>query len=122
MLRSGTRRSIKPDQGDSGAAIFDGIAFALDLLKKEPVRNRRAILLISQERDDGSKTSMKEIVRDLGETNTAIYSVTFSAEKTEAKQAFKDPACESADLGSSFRWFDQGLQRSGEAYPGIFQA
>src|SRR5882757_8766074 len=40
-----------PDQGDSGAAIFDGISFALDLLKKEPVGNRRAILLISQEHD-----------------------------------------------------------------------
>src|SRR5438094_233735 len=38
-----------PDQGDSGAAIFDGIAFALDLLKKEPAANRREILLISQE-------------------------------------------------------------------------
>jgi VWFA-related protein len=81
-----------PDQGDSGAAIFDAISFALDLLKKEPAGNRRAILLISQERDDGSKTPMKEIVRDLGETNTAIYSVTFSAQKTEAKLAFKDPA------------------------------
>ena len=81
-----------PDQGDSGAAIFDGISFALDLLKKEPVSNRRAILLISQERDSGSKMQMKDIVRDLGETNTAIYSITFSAEKTAAKQAFKDPA------------------------------
>jgi VWFA-related protein len=81
----------KPDQGDSGAAIFDGIAYALDLLKKEPVSNRRAILLISQERDDGSKTPMKEIVRALGETDTAIYSVTFSAQKTEAKLAFKNP-------------------------------
>ncbi len=69
-----------PDQGDSGAAIFDGISFALDLLKKEPVSNRRAILLISQEHDGGSKTKMKDIVRELGETNTAIYSVTFSAE------------------------------------------
>jgi VWFA-related protein len=81
----------KPDQGDSGAAIYDGISFALDLLKKEPVGNRRAILLISQEHDSGSKTSMKEIVRDLGETNTAIYSITFSAEKTEARLAFKEP-------------------------------
>jgi VWFA-related protein len=81
----------KPDPGDRGAAIFDGIAYALDLLKKEPVSNRRAILLISQERDDGSKTPMKEIVRDLGETNTAIYSITFSAEKTEAREAFKNP-------------------------------
>ena len=81
----------KPDQGDSGAAIFDGIAFALDMLNEEPVSNRRAILLISQERDDGSKTPMKEIVRDLGETNTAIYSVTFSAQKTEAKLDLKYP-------------------------------
>src|ERR1700679_716669 len=45
----------KPDQGDSGAAIYDGISFALELLKKDPAGNRRAILLISQERDDGSK-------------------------------------------------------------------
>lgn len=81
----------KPEQGDSGAAIFDSVAYALELLKKEPARNRKAILLISQERDSGSKTSMKEIVQDLGETNTAVYSVTFSAEKTQAKQAFKDP-------------------------------
>jgi VWFA-related protein len=82
----------KPDQGDSGAAIFDAIAFGLELLKKQPVSNRRAILLISQEHDDGSTTTMKEVVRSLGETNTAIYSVTFSGEKTKAKLAFKDPA------------------------------
>lgn len=81
----------KPDQGDKGAAIYDGVAYALDLLKKEPAGNRRAILLISQEHDDGSKTPMKEVVRNLGETNTAIYSITFSGEKTAAKLAFKDP-------------------------------
>src|SRR5271154_1798418 len=81
----------KPDQGDNGAAIFDGIAFALDLLRKEPVSSRRAILLISQEHDDGSKTKMTDVVRDLGETNTAIYSVTFSGEKTAAKLAFTEP-------------------------------
>ena len=81
----------KPDQGDSGAAILDGVAYGLELLRKEPGSNRRAILLISQEHDDGSKTSLKEIVRDLGETNTAVYSVTFSAEKTTAKQDLKYP-------------------------------
>jgi VWFA-related protein len=81
----------KPDQGDSGAAIFDGIAYGLELLKKEPASNRRVILLISQEHDNGSKTSLKDIVRDLGETNTAVYSVTFSAEKATAKQDLKDP-------------------------------
>jgi VWFA-related protein len=81
----------KPDQGNSGAAIFDSIEYGLGLLKKEPVGNRRAILLISQEHDGGSTISMKELVRDLGESNTAVYSVTFSAEKTKAKLAFKDP-------------------------------
>jgi VWFA-related protein len=81
-----------PDEGDHGAAIFDGLAYALELLQKRPAGNRRAILLISQEHDVGSKTPLKEIVRDVGETNTAIYSVTFSAEKTAARQAFKDPA------------------------------
>jgi VWFA-related protein len=80
-----------PDQGDSGAAVLDSIAFGLDLLKKEPQGNRRAILLISQEHDNGSKAQVKDIVRELGETNTVIYSVTFSAEKTAFKQAFKDP-------------------------------
>jgi VWFA-related protein len=80
-----------PEQGDRGAAIYDSLEFGLELLKKEPANNRRVILLISQERDDGSKTPLKEIVRDLGETNTAVYSVTFSAQKTAARQAFKDP-------------------------------
>ena len=80
-----------PDVGDRGAAIFDGIAYGLDLLQKRPAGNRSAILLISQAHDVGSKTPLKELVRGLGETNTAIYSVTFSAEKTAARQAFKDP-------------------------------
>jgi VWFA-related protein len=80
-----------PDDGDHGAAIFDGLAYGLDLLQKRPAGNRRAILLISQEHDVGSKTSLKEIVRDVGETNTAIYSMTFSAEKTALRHEFKDP-------------------------------
>jgi VWFA-related protein len=80
-----------PDDGDHGAAIFDGLAYGLELLEKRPTGNRRAILLISQEHDVGSKTTLKEIVRDVGETNTAIYSMTFSAEKTAAREAFKNP-------------------------------
>jgi VWFA-related protein len=80
-----------PDTGDRGAAIFDSVAYGLDLLQKRPAGNRRAILLLSQEHDVGSKTPLKEVVREVGETNTAIYSVTFSAEKTAARQAFKDP-------------------------------
>ena len=80
-----------PDSGDSGAAIFDGLSYALDLLKEQP-NTRRTILLISQGHDSGSKTQLKDILRVAGETNTVIYSLTFSAEKTGFKQGFKEPA------------------------------
>ncbi|WP_353069065.1 VWA domain-containing protein [Tunturibacter empetritectus] len=80
-----------PDVGDRGAAIFDSIAYGLDLLQKRPTYNRRAILLLSQGHDVGSKTPLKDVVRELGETNTAIYSVTFSAEKTALRQELKEP-------------------------------
>jgi VWFA-related protein len=80
-----------PDPGNSGAAIYDGVAYALDLLDKQPKSNRRAILPISQGHDDGSKTTAKEIVRRLSETNTTIYSLTFSAEKAKLKEALKAP-------------------------------
>lgn len=80
-----------PDVGDTGAAIFDGLEYAIELLKQQPANTRRAILLISQEHDDGSQAKVKDVVRDLGETNTAVYSMTFSSEKTAFRQAFKDP-------------------------------
>lgn len=78
-----------PDVGNSGAAIFDGLEYAIGLLKQQPASTRRAILLISQEHDDGSQAKVKDVVRDLGETNTAVYSMTFSAEKTTLREEFK---------------------------------
>jgi VWFA-related protein len=78
-----------PEPGDGGAAIYDGLAYALNLLQQQPPNVRRAILLISQQHDDGSKTKLKDIVRTIAETNTAVYSLTFSAEKAKIKQAFK---------------------------------
>jgi VWFA-related protein len=79
----------QPDPGNSGAAIYDGLDFALDLLKQQPENTRRAILLISQQHDDGSKAQLKDIIRTVGETDTAVYSLTFSAEKTTLKQDLK---------------------------------
>lgn len=77
-----------PDPGNSGAAICDGLDYALDLLKQQPVNNRRAILLISQEHDNGSTVQLKDVIRTVGETDTAVYSLTFSAEKIAVKKAF----------------------------------
>jgi len=80
-----------PDPGDSGAAIMDSVKFALNLLNQQPASNRRAILLICQPQDVGSKTTAQDIVRIAGETNTTIYTLTFSPQKTTLKNALREP-------------------------------
>jgi len=79
-----------PDPGDSGAAITDSLKYALSLLAQQPPANRRAILLVSQPTDSGSKTTAKEILQIAGETNTAIYTLTFSPQMTKLKDSFKE--------------------------------
>jgi VWFA-related protein len=69
---------------DNGAAILDGLGFAIDLLRAEPAQYRRAILLITETLDRGSKLNLEDAVRALSDTNTAIYSVGFSTGKSEA--------------------------------------
>lgn len=70
--------------GDNGAAILDSLAFAVNLLRAEPVGFRRAILLISETLDRGSQTTLGQAVRAVTETNTTIYAVAFSTGKSEA--------------------------------------
>jgi VWFA-related protein len=99
-----------PDPGDSGAAIMDSLKFALNLLAQQPANHRRVILLISQPQDSGSKTTAKEIARITAETNTAIYSLTFTPQMTRLKGALKEPAHSNAPLtvgnGSYVAYFD----------------
>src|SRR5580693_7576965 len=45
------------NEGDQGAAILDGIALAIAQLRVQPPRFRRAILLLSETIDQGSKTT-----------------------------------------------------------------
>lgn len=44
--------------GDGQAAILDGLGFAVDLLRKQPPTFRRAILLISETVDSGSRLKL----------------------------------------------------------------
>ena len=67
------------DAGDPGAAILDGIALAAAQLRKQPPRYRRAILLLSETIDQGSKTTLNEALRLISDTNTQIYSFAFSS-------------------------------------------
>ncbi len=70
--------------GDNGAAILDSLAFSVDLLKHQPAQYRRAILLIAESLDRGSTIKLEDAVRNLSDTNTAIYAIGFSTGKSEA--------------------------------------
>jgi VWFA-related protein len=67
------------DAGDQGAAILDGVALAAAQLRTQPPRYRRAILLLSETIDQGSKTRLDEALRLISDTNTVIYSFAFSS-------------------------------------------
>jgi VWFA-related protein len=75
---------IADNNGDDKAAILDSLNFSVDLLRKQPIQYRRAILLVSETLDRGSKTRLDEAVRAISDTNTAIYSIGFSTTKSES--------------------------------------
>ena len=74
--------------GDDGAAILDTIGYAVDILKTQPIQYRRAILLISETLDrpgaGGSHISLQDALREISDTNTAIYSLGFSSIRSES--------------------------------------
>ncbi len=72
--------------GDGGAAILDGLGFAVDLLRKQPPQYRRAILLLSETNDRGSLLPMAEAIREISDTNTTIFSVSFSSGSVAASE------------------------------------
>ena len=69
-------------EGDQGAAILDGIALAIAQLRAQPTRYRRAILLLSETIDQGSKTTLDEALRLISDTNTTMYSFGFSSTRS----------------------------------------
>lgn len=78
--------------GDSGAAILDALNFGIDALRRQPPEYRRAILLFSETADSSSRTSLENVLREVDDTNTAIYSFAFSSTKAAvAHEAQKLP-------------------------------
>jgi VWFA-related protein len=71
---------------DGGAVTLDAVDYANHLFDESKVtaasRNRRAILLIGETRDHGSKIKPAEVIANLGRTNTVVDSVSFNPGKT----------------------------------------
>jgi VWFA-related protein len=76
-VASGQLASLR--EGDQGAAILDGVVFAVEQLRAQPARYRRAILLLSETIDHGSKATLGDALRLISDTNTTMYSLAFSS-------------------------------------------
>ena len=87
--------SIQP--GDGGAAILDSVWYAVDMLRDEPPQNQRVIVLLSETRDSGSVTPMKEVIRKIGQSDVIVYSLAFSPGREDALE-FSPPEGNSANL------------------------
>ena len=84
-------------EGD-GAAILDATAYSLKLLERQPKESRRCILLISEMRDQGSLIPLKEVVSEIGESNTVIYSLAFSSLRARLKDDLTGPGRENPKI------------------------
>lgn len=69
-------------RGDGGAAILDALDFGISELRKQPPAYRRAVLLFSETVDNGSKITIGDAIREIDDTNIAIYSFAFSDVRT----------------------------------------
>ena len=79
------------EPGDGGAAILDTISYGVDLLQDQPKQYRRVLLLISEQRDHGSKhTKPAQLVSKIGRSDVLVVSVSYSPSKAEFAHDIKD--------------------------------
>jgi VWFA-related protein len=82
-------KHLKP--GDGGDAILDSVSYAVDLLETQPKEYRRVLLLISEERDHGSKhTKTAQLIEKIGQSDVLVLSVSFSPVRAELSHDIKD--------------------------------
>jgi VWFA-related protein len=77
--------------GNGGDAILDTVSYAVDLLEDQPKEFRRVLLLVSEERDHGSKhTRPAQLVEKIGRSDVLVLSVSFSPSRAELLHDIKD--------------------------------
>jgi len=85
--------------GDGGAAILDTVNYAVALLETQPKDFRRVLLLISEERDHGSKhTKPAQLIQRIGESDVLVLSVSFSPALAELGHDVKDSSPDQATM------------------------
>ena len=100
-----SRQLASLSEGDPGGAILDAVAFAVAQLRAQPTRYRRAILLLGETIDQGSKTTLTEALRLIGDTNTAMYTFGFSS--TRAAVSHEASKLNSSEAGPAHGCFSR---------------
>jgi VWFA-related protein len=90
----------RPTPGDGSAATLDAIEYGLDWFDDQHPRGQRLLLLIGDEHFRQKSEQAQKIVRRLAESNTAIYSLTYSAEE----RWFKDQFSHRRKANGGFAW------------------
>ena len=79
------------EQGNGGDAILDTVSYAVDLLEDSPKQYRRVLLLVSEERDHGSKhTRPEQLAQKIGRSDVLVLSICFSPSRAEFLHDVKD--------------------------------
>ncbi len=65
----------KINAGSSGTRMIDAVDRSVYMLRNRPKGNRRIVLLVSETRDEGSETRLKEALIRANLTNVLIYTV-----------------------------------------------
>ncbi len=79
------------EPGNGGDAILDTVSYAVDLLQDQPKEFRRVLLMVSEERDHGSKhTKPAKLVEKLGRSDVLVLSISFSPVRAELLHDIKD--------------------------------
>jgi VWFA-related protein len=108
------------DAGDKGAAVLDSIAYAVDLLSKQPTTYRRAILLLSETIDQGSNTTLVDALHAISDTNTAIYSIGFNTTRSSTaneSKKFGSPLTPPLEPGPEHGCFSRDLGTDADGNP-----
>jgi VWFA-related protein len=74
---------------DGDAATRDAVSYASSILENRDSRNRHAVLLIGEARDHGSTVKEKDLIAQLGRSNTVVDAVAYQPGRNETMDDLK---------------------------------
>jgi VWFA-related protein len=95
----------KINAGSSQSRVIDAVDHGVYMLRHRPKSNRKIILVVSETRDEGSETKLREALIDVNLENVQVYFVDISqlavrlTEKPDIRPEYIDPTTMNAPLG-----------------------